>query len=490
MNKFTKRLMLGVGVFGTLFLVSSCTASFVTVNDRACIVDDYVEDNFDAINSEAEKEGYFLPGQAYWDFIDQKVDDTFDYVVENAGTQKNVPDSYVQSYLQYLDASTDEEKSQFVNEKTLKAVIRYAGYNDDNKEELWANFDSWTDEAARSEELKDIAPTNAYLTYFKKNIEDKTGRILTGLTPVSGYYGINKDTFVEGKTWKQAFSDYGFIEGLLVYPIGWLLYHFTLTFGVEGNGQILAIFLVTLICRSIIVLASLNSSSNQMKMTELQPELQKIQAKYPNAKSNKYEQQKLAAEQQALYKKHDVHPFRQMLILIIQFPIFISVWGALQGSSILTTGSVFGLQLSTTTYAAIAAWDFTGETPFAIVLFLLMAIAQFFSTRMTIWIQNWRKERIVGNKTVKVQEDTTQTGIMKYLPWFMLVFIVFMGLTLPAAMGIYWFFGALISILQTFLTEFINSYKKGSRHKDKKTKFTKYNKIKKAKKNSKYMKLK
>jgi len=488
-NKFTKRLMLGVGVFGTLFLVSSCTASFVTVNDRACLVDQYVSENFDDINTAAEGEGYFLPGDAYWDFIDEKVDGAFEYAIANSETQSYVPESYVDSYLEYLAATTDEEKADLVNETTLKAVIRYAGYNSDGVEELWANFDSWTEEAINDEDLKAIAPTDAYMTYFQNEVDDNTSDILTGLTPESGYYGINQDTYVEGKTWSQAFSDYGVIEGLLVYPLGWLLYHFTLAFGVEGNGQILAIFLVTLICRSIIVLASLNSSSNQMKMTELQPELQKIQAKYPNAKSNQYEQQKLAAEQQALYKKNDVHPFKQMLILVIQFPIFISVWGALQGSSILTMGSVFGLQLSTTTYTAIAALDFAGETPFAIVLFLLMAIAQFFSTRMSIWIQNWRKSRIVGNKTVKVQEDNTQSNMMKYLPWIMLVFIVFMGLNLPAAMGIYWFFGALISILQTFLTEFINSFKKGSKHKDKKDKYTKYNKIKKPK-NTKYMKLK
>lgn len=481
--------MLGVGVFGTLFLVTSCTTSFVTVNDRAVLVDDYVSENFEDINDAAEEAGYFLPGDAYWDFIDTKVDEAFNYAIANSETQDFVPDSYVESYLAYLEAETDEEKESLVNEKTLKAVIKYAGYNSDGEEELWANFDSWTEEATKDEELKDITPTDAYLTYFKSDVDDNTGDILTGLTPESGYYGIDRDTYVEGKTWSQAFSEFGFIEGLLVYPIGWLLYNFTLAFGVEGSGQILAIFLVTLICRSIIVLASLNSSSNQMKMTELQPELQKIQAKYPNAKTNQYEQQKLAAEQQALYKKHDVHPFKQMLILIIQFPIFISVWGALQGSSILTMGSVFGLQLSTTTYTAIAAWDFAGETPFAIVLFILMAVAQFFSTRMSIWIQNWRKSRIVGSKTVKVQEDNTQSSMMKYLPWIMLVFIVFMGLNLPAAMGIYWFFGALISILQTFLTEFINSFKKGSKHKDKKTKYNKYNKVKKPKK-SKYMKLK
>jgi membrane protein insertase Oxa1/YidC/SpoIIIJ len=34
----------------------------------------------------------------------------------------------------------------------------------------------------------------------------------------------------------------------------------------------------------------------------------------------------------------------------------------------------------------------------------------------------------------------------------MLIMIIFMGFSLPSAMGIYWFFGALISVGQTLIT--------------------------------------
>jgi len=485
---------MSVGVFCTLFLISSCTKSFVTVNDRACLIDTYLEENLDDINTSASEAGYIVPSDEYWGYIDDKVDAAYVYAFDNPETQDYVPYEYIESNINYHDDTiAEEDKANFVDDKTVQSVIRYAGYNSDGEAELWANLDKWTLEAKSDEAMSDGTPTDAYITYLKDNVDDNTGSILTGLTPESGYYGINKDTYVQGKTWSQAFSDFGFIEGLLVYPIGWLLYTFTISFGVDGGGQILAIFLVTLICRSIIVVASLQSSQNQLKMTESQADLQKIQSKYPNSKTNKYEQQKLAAEQQALYKKRGIHPFRQIGILVIQFPIFISVWGALQGSAILTQGKVFGLQLSTIMSTALTALDFGegGETTFALVIFVLMAIAQFFATRLPTWTQNWRKARIVGNKTVKVEEDTSQTKMMKYLPWIMMVFIIFMGLSLPAAMAIYWFFGALITILQTVLTETVNSSKKGSiKHKDDKNngknkKYSKYTKVNNSKKHMK-----
>ncbi len=78
--------------------------------------------------------------------------------------------------------------------------------------------------------------------------------------------------------------------------------------------------------------------------------------------------------------------------MFIQFPVFIAVWGAMQGSAILTQGSVFGLQLTTVTSNAIMAAN--SETPFAIVLIIMMAIAQFISSKLPTWFQNWKRKEI------------------------------------------------------------------------------------------------
>lgn len=485
MKKFLKKILFAFVFIIGLGVLTGCTKSFCSVNDKAVLYSTYVTTNIDTIKTNATSSGYMLPGDTFWTYIDTKVDEAFTASIDvNNDAYKNeeyAPKSYIDSYIEYskLTDSEDDQakKATLVNQSTLKAVIRYAGYNSNHAQTLWANYDTWIDMARSDDTIKDYAPTYAFITYFKSTINTGVGSAVTCITPENGYFGINEDTYVEGKTWGQAFSEYGFIEGLLVYPIGWLVYNFALAFGTTGGGQILAIFLVTLIVRLIIVVASAGSLSSQNKMSEIQPQMAMLQAKYPNSSTNKYEQQKLASEQMALYKKNKIHPFRQILVLIVQFPIFIAVWGALQGSAILTTGSVFGLQLSTVTYKAIVAG--TSETPFAIILFILMAIAQLFASLLPTWIQAWKKKRVVGAKTVKVNEDSTTGTMMKWMPMIMMVVVIVMGLNLAAAMGIYWFFGALISIIQTIVTEIVMAFRKNRKPKNKdKDKFTKFKKTK------------
>ena len=483
MKKFLKKILFAFVFIIGLGILTGCTKSFCSVNDKAVLYSTYVTANIDTIKTDSTSGGYMLPGDTFWSFIDAKVDDAFTASIDiSSDAYKNeeyAPKSYVDSYIEYskLTDSEDDQakKATLVNQATLKAVIRYAGYDDSHVQTLWANYDTWIDMFRNDSATKDYAPTYAFVAYFKKTINNGVGASVTCITPENGYFGINENTYVEGKTWSQAFSEYGFIEGLLVYPIGWLVYNFTLAFGTTGGGQILSIFLVTLIVRLIIVVASAGSLSSQNKMSEIQPQMALLQAKYPNSSSNKYEQQKLASEQMALYKKNKIHPFKQILVLIVQFPVFIAVWGALQGSAILTTGSVLGLQLSTVTYKAIMAGN--SETPFAVILFILMAIAQLFASLLPTWIQSWKKNRVVGAKTVKVNENSTTGTMMKWMPIIMMVVVVVMGLNLAAAMGIYWFFGALISILQTIITEIVMSFRKNRKPKSK-NKFTKFKKTK------------
>ena len=46
---------------------------------------------------------------------------------------------------------------------------------------------------------------------------------------------------------------------------------------------------------------------------------------------------------------------------------------------------------------------------------------------------------------------------MKIMTYVMMAFVLFMGWSLPVGMGIYWFIGAIISILQSLLTEAIQA---------------------------------
>lgn len=172
----------------------------------------------------------------------------------------------------------------------------------------------------------------------------------------------------------------------------------------------------------------------------------------------------MAQEMQALYKKNGVKPFGAIIVMIIQFPVFICVWGAMQGSAYLSSGSVFGLRLSDSISSVIfngAAWK-TGAGATALVLFLLMAVAQVFSMLLPQWMQKKAAKNVA--KLGKNPAQKQQNNSMKIFTWVMMIMIIIMGFSLASGMGVYWFVGALFSIAQTLITQSINKKKqKGKR---------------------------
>lgn len=464
MKKFAKKLLAFAGVAFTAVALTSCTKSFCSVQDRANNMANYEKTNLEKINKEAEKNGYLIAQPLFNKFIELKVDAYIEEVEQNANGE---PFAYV---------STGDDAEEALAYK--RNISKFAGLNEKGKNELWYNYDKWYAEfinlpaptnytVGDEQTMTEItfggpayAPTRAYVNYYKKTLANAVANNRACLTPESGIYGQGSNqVYIEGKTWKQAFTEYGPIEGLLVYPIGCLLHYLTKAFGTSGWGQVAAILIVTLIVRVVIIAATFSSTLSQSRMSELKPELDALQNKYPHSNTNQYEKQQLAQEQMKLYKKNKIHPFRQILVMFIQFPVFIAVWGAMQGSAILTQGSVFGLQLTTVTSNAIMAAN--SETPFAIVLIIMMSIAQFISSKLPTWFQNWKGKKY-STVTVKNEAVEKQSQSMKMMSTVMLVVIIFMGFTLPAAMGIYWFIGAIISIAQTLIMEAVQTH---NRHK-------------------------
>ena len=80
-----------------------------------------------------------------------------------------------------------------------------------------------------------------------------------------------------------------------------------------------------------------------------------------------------------------------------------------------------------------------------------MALAQFLAMKLPQWIQKARTKNVK-----KMSKNPAQDKQAKQMKWFsniMLIMIVIMGFSLPAAMGVYWFIGALISIAQTLIMQ-------------------------------------
>lgn len=298
-----------------------------------------------------------------------------------------------------------------------------------------------------------------YTTALNSAIANNRSCITTVDTTDVGYENYGTGTIevaVETKTWAYAWSK-GFFEGLLVYPVSWMLDSFTQLFGgVSANAlnQILALIVTTVIVRLFIFGVTFYSTLQQQKMQALQPELAKIQAKYPNSNTSQTEKQRLAQEQAKLYKKHNVHPLSQIVMMIVQFPIFICVWGAMTGASVLARGHFLGLSLATPISTVLfAGWNTSGWWT-ALVLIILMSASQFFSMKVPQWIQKARQSKVakMGKNPAQQQQNKT----MNIVSYVMLAFIIIMGFSLPSAMGIYWFLSAIISLGLSLLTQAIS----------------------------------
>lgn len=72
-------------------------------------------------------------------------------------------------------------------------------------------------------------------------------------------------------------------------------------------------------------------------------------------------------------------------------------------------------------------------------------------------LPQWLNKKRVASvkKTVSSAATDQNQSQMKMMSWVMTGFIIIMGFTLPSAMGVYWFAGAIFQIIQTVVTQVV-----------------------------------
>ena len=365
-----------------------------------------------------------------------------------------------------LDLSDEKDMAQF---NRIVSVYSHLKFIESDNGTMWSNFNKFDNYVRTKIGDPNLCPGSDFVTYYKTTLNGYASAYRTCLTTKEdkyGSYGYDASgVFINAKSWGYAWSK-GFFEGLLVYPIGWLIDQvvggFRSAGATAGVSAFLGIIVVTFIIRSLMLLATFKQTTGNAKMTELQPEIQKIQNKYPNSNTSRVEKQRMAEEMQRLYKKNKINPFTSLLVMIVQFPVFICVWGALSGSAAITNGSILGLNLSLGIKDVLfvkANWTLAGgySAVTALFLFLFMAGAQTVSMLLPQWIQKARAKKVA--KLGKNPAQQSQSKQMKIFTYVMLALIIFMGFSLVSAMGIYWLIGAIFSIVQTIITQSIMAKK-------------------------------
>jgi YidC/Oxa1 family membrane protein insertase len=181
------------------------------------------------------------------------------------------------------------------------------------------------------------------------------------------------------------------------------------------------------------------SLKSQKSLQELEPKMKEIREKY---KGNKQEQAKATME---LYKQEKVSPFSSCLPLLIQFPFLIALYQTM-GAAVANKGFEvlypFVSNPGTINAMSMGLLDLSKPNVF---LAVLAGLVQFFQTKM-LSVKQPPKKAGEGAK------DEGQMAMMnKQMQYMMPLFTVFIGISLPAGLTLYWFFTTLLTIGQQAL---------------------------------------
>jgi len=241
----------------------------------------------------------------------------------------------------------------------------------------------------------------------------------------------------------------GFFDTLL-YPLQWVvawilaLFHELLTaLGMDpafGLTWVLSIAGLTVVVRGALVPLFVRQIKSQRKMQMIQPELQKLQKKY-KGKKDQFSRQAMVEEQQALFKKHGTSPFASCLPLLIQMPIFLSLFrvinnvprvaageiDAVGGMTVelatqMDSASVFGIPLS----ATFLTGDLSTKLLTA-VLIVIMAGTQF-----------WTQRQMMTKNMSEAALDNPFMQQQKMMLYLMPVVFGIGGIYFPLGVLIYW----------------------------------------------------
>jgi len=262
--------------------------------------------------------------------------------------------------------------------------------------------------------------------------------------------GCQRNTNADGSTmaekiiyletpWKQMFENEDFFTALIVYPLSQAI-----NFVSQYTGVALAVAIVAILYNVITLPLSIKSTVSSQKMQLLQPEMARIQEKYAG-RNDQQAQLMQSQEIQQLYAKQGINPIGSLVTPFLQFPVLIAMYYAVQRANAVCTGTIFGIDLSTTPKTAFG--NIATYWPI-VVIFIFMVITQFLATKIPSWLaQNSRKKQ-KGYKAYAQKDDTASktTNMMSYS---MLAMVALIGLNWPTAMSVYWLINSVINVAKT-----------------------------------------
>lgn len=200
----------------------------------------------------------------------------------------------------------------------------------------------------------------------------------------------------------------------------------------------LAVIALTIIINLILLPLTLKQMKTTKATSELQPKLTALQKKYAN------DQQALAQEQMKLYKEAGISPSGCLLPMLVQMPVWVALYQAIM--RVMAVYPETYLNLSSLIYKAdIIINALPIKTTFLgmnlasanLLLAILVGLTMYLQQAMST-----NPNASAGNP--QAQQTTQMMQIM------MPLMFIFLSMTLPAGLSIYWIINAIIRMVMQY----------------------------------------
>ena len=227
----------------------------------------------------------------------------------------------------------------------------------------------------------------------------------------------------------------------LTKPIFWMLHELNKIVGNMGWS----IIGLTLIIKAILFPLAYRSYVSMAKMKELQPQMEKLKEAAGD------DRQKLQQGMMELYKKEKVNPAAGCLPILLQIPIFFSLYKVIFVTIELRQAPFFGpfRDLSapdpTSIMNLFGLLPFPGPQPDTILALIFIGILP-----LLLGISMWLQQKLNPAPT-----DPTQQMIFAWMPW---VFMFMLG-SFASGLVVYWIANNVITFTQQYLIMRSQGYK-------------------------------
>ena len=212
---------------------------------------------------------------------------------------------------------------------------------------------------------------------------------------------------------------------LVIIPCFDLLGRFIHNYGI-------VILLMTLLIKLLISPLTIKSYKSTAKMQVIKPEIDKLNAKYPNEKDAMKKQQAMMA----LYQKAGISPMGGCLPMLLQMPILFAMFRFFPASIELRQQKFLWAD-DLSAYDSI--WDFGVNVPLLgdhLSLFaLLMALTMFFYSKMS---------------SSQMSDDPNMAGMKFMSVWMMPIMMFFICNNLSSALSYYYLLSNIITMVMTW----------------------------------------